>query len=246
MLDVLLEGFRDIQKRGFMWDLRYRGKTWKDLEFIPFVIFIKCDTKEANMLCGQFSTYNANFLCRNCQCPRADSDNPAARYAYKGIDMIKPLEGNVQALKLISQHDIKNAFYKIRFSPMSTRGIHGACPSEMLHAILLGNFMYLRDTLYEQVGETSAMAGEIDALSQLYGSAYTHQSERSMPTCNFTNGIREGHLNAKEYRGVLLAMDTILLSTNGKDLLVGHRDWNDKKVNAWFFWVIRAAILVFL
>ena len=48
MLACLLESFLNVQKNGFVWDLRYRGKTYKNVEFVPFVIFIKCDTNEAN------------------------------------------------------------------------------------------------------------------------------------------------------------------------------------------------------
>ena len=35
MLDIILESYRDVQTRGFLWDLRYRGKTYKDVEFVP-------------------------------------------------------------------------------------------------------------------------------------------------------------------------------------------------------------------
>ena len=211
MLDILLEGYRDIQKRGFKWDLRYRGNTYKDLEFIPFVLFIKCDTKEANSLCGQYSSAKSDYLCRYCFCPSAIADDPSAREPFRTVKWVKSFsdKDDYQGAKKYSQHNLPNAFHKIRFSPENDRGIHGACPSEMLHAVLLGNFMYLRDTLYEQVGEYSQLAETIDKLSQLYGSQFARQSERSMPKCKFTNGIREGKLNAKEYRGILLVMAAI-------------------------------------
>ena len=233
MLDVLLEGYRDIQKRGFIWDLRYQGKTWKDLEFVPFLIFIKCDTKEANLLCGQMQGHNVKFLCRYCRCPLPCIDDPTAAFRFKSVDFVKPLLGNPEQLKKFSLHNIENAFYKLRFSPMDSRGIHGACPAEMLHAILLGNFQYLRDTLYEQVGEHSALGEKIDSLSQLFGMQYKRQCERSIPNCQFTHGIREGKLNAKEYRGVLLVMATIFHSTTGREALEDHRDFDRQKINDW-------------
>ncbi|CAB9528701.1 unknown protein [Seminavis robusta] len=57
MLDVILESLVDVQKRGFVWDLRYKGRTWKDLEFVPYIAFVKCDNKEADTLCGAYNNY---------------------------------------------------------------------------------------------------------------------------------------------------------------------------------------------
>ena len=60
-----------------------------------------------------------------------------------------------ETLTSLSQHHIQNAFYKIRFSPVNNRGIHGGTASEMLHAILLGTFMMVRDVSFEQLGDIS-------------------------------------------------------------------------------------------
>ena len=235
MLDVLLEGYQDIQKRGFKWDLRYRGKTYKDLEFIPFVIFIKCDTKEANLLCGQYQGAKSDYLCRYCFCPSAIADDPSAKDPFRTVKWVRSFSDNndFQGARRFSQHNFPNAFHRIRFSPENDRGIHGACPSEMLHAVLLGNFAYLRDTLYEQVGESSQLAETIDKLSLLYGSQFSRQSERSMPKCKFTNGIREGKLNAKEYRGILLVMAAIFRCTEGRNSLSEHSDFTKQHMDNW-------------
>jgi hypothetical protein len=50
ILQHLLKDFLAIQERGFVWDLFYNG-----IEFVPFVAFIKCDTKEADLLTGSYS-----------------------------------------------------------------------------------------------------------------------------------------------------------------------------------------------
>lgn len=225
MLDVILESYREVQKKGFMWDLRYRGKTYKDVEFIPFVIFMKCDTEEGDLLCGSYTnrTINVAHLCRYCTCPTNDTDNPQARYSFKTVQQVKAFcdAGDLDALKAISQKCIDNAWYKIRFSPINNRGIHGATPSEMLHAILLGNFAMLRNTIFEQLGPTSKYAEEMDHLGMLYGMQFARQSERDMPKCKFSSGIREGKLNAKEYRGILLVIAAVLRSTKGRKELNG-------------------------
>ena len=43
---------------------------------------------------------------------------------------------SLDRLQQMSQHDIDNAFYKIRFGLHNKQSIHGACPMEMLHAML--------------------------------------------------------------------------------------------------------------
>ena len=52
MLEVILKSYLEVQKDGFIWDLCYRGKTYKDVEFVPYLVFVKCDTDEADLLCG--------------------------------------------------------------------------------------------------------------------------------------------------------------------------------------------------
>ena len=55
------------------------------------------------------------------------------------------------ALKAISQQPIDNAFHGLRFGAHSVQGIHGACPGELLHSLLLGIYKYVRDCFFEQV-----------------------------------------------------------------------------------------------
>jgi hypothetical protein len=208
-LDVILESYREVQKKGFMWNLRYRGRTY-EVEFVPFVIFVKCDTQEGDQICGSFTsrTKNVSQFCRICCCPREETDNPQANFPVKTVPMIKPLVDlkDLTALQELSQQVVENAFYKIRFSPVNQRGIHGATVSEMLHAVLLGNFAMLRDCVFEQIGDKSKPADEFEALAMLYGKQCGRQSERGLPKCSFNSSIREGKLNAKEYCGILLVM----------------------------------------
>lgn len=239
MLDKILESYRKLQDNGIKWDLNYKGKLW-DVLFIPYLLFIKCDTKEGDLLCGSYTSYTQHVknLCRYCCCPNEDTDNPQAYYEFKTVPMVKKLVDaqNLPALKQISQQCSPNAFWRIRFSPFNDRGVHGACASEMLHAVELGNYMYLRDTFYEQVGPDSMAAQSIDEQSQLFGMQFGRQSERNMPNCQFRNGIREGKLNAKEYHGVLLVMASILHSTDGKETLMDAK-WDEQKIHDWAYLV---------
>jgi hypothetical protein len=125
----------------------------------------------------------------------------------------------MKRLQAISQQYIQNAWYDVAFHEANDRGIHGACPSEMLHAILLGIFKYLRDIFFTYMGKQSQLAEDINGLAKTYGKWFTHQSDRDFPNTNFSKGIQKGKLMAKEYRGVLLIMAAVLRSTFGRQLL---------------------------
>jgi hypothetical protein len=229
MLEIILLSFVDLQTNGFLWDLRYRGKTYKDVEFVPFVMFVKCDTDEADVLCGSYKSRSAGVaqLCRYCTCPTLESDLVNAQFALKSVQMIAPLveAENFDGLKQLSQQMIQNTWYKIRFHPNIGQGIHGSCPSEMLHALLLGVFKYVRECFFEQIGPTSRLADEINALAQQYGEAFGRQSERDMPKCKFKQGIQKGKLMANEFRGILLVIAAILRSESGKSLLSKNKNF---------------------
>jgi hypothetical protein len=237
MLDVIMESLRDVLKNGFLWDLRYRGNTYKNIEFVPYIVMVKCDTDEADLLCGSFKTRTGNVknLCRYCTCPTKESDLVNANFTFKTVSLLTPAVrmNDIEGLRAISQQCIDNAFYKIRFSPESSRGIHGACPMEMLHMMLLGIFRYTRNCLFEQVGNTSKLADEINALAQEYGVQFGRQSGRDLPKCKFTRGIRTGKLMAKEYRGILLVMGALLCSATGVAKLRANPNFTDRAIKDW-------------
>ena len=107
MLSVLLSSLVDVLKNGFIWDLRYRGKTYKDIEFVPFVMFIKADTQEADLLCGSYTSRGLSVaqLCRYCTCPTMESDLVYANYPVKTVPMIHDLVSarNFDGLQKLSQ-----------------------------------------------------------------------------------------------------------------------------------------------
>ena len=238
MLSFALKSFVELQETGFIWDQVAYGKKFAGLEFVLFVLDVKCDTEEGDLLCGKYTvrTRNVQHICRYCHCPTADADNPKANYKMKKQKDIEKLvrRGDLAALKRISQQNIKNAWYKVRFHAANEMGIHGACPSEMLHAILLGIFKYLRGIFFDDMGDSSKLAEDMNGLAQMYGKLLTHQSDRDLPYTNFAKGIQKGKLMAKQYRGVLLVMAALLRSTLGRKLLKakksfgkenGLRDW---------------------
>lgn len=233
MLKIGLESFVELQQTGFMWDLMCDSELFPYTEFVLYVSNLKCDTEEGDLVCGHFTvrTKHIKHICRYCHCPTAQADNYRARYPLKTQPQIQKLvaKEDIEGLRSISQQFIQNAFYQVRFNQANERGIHGATPSEMLHATLLGIFGYLRDIFFTKMGEYSQVANDINGLSKMYGKLFTHQSDRSFPNTNFAKGIQSGKLCGKEYRGVLLIMAALLASTGGKRLLMKKKNFGGEQ-----------------
>jgi len=70
MLDHILAGLIKLQKEGLKWDLIYNGQSFTDVEFVFFVPFMRCNTDEADRLCGAYTnrTWHVKQLCRYCYC----------------------------------------------------------------------------------------------------------------------------------------------------------------------------------
>jgi hypothetical protein len=228
MLEKVLESYILLQNSGFYWDLHYKNQVYKDIEFVLFTPFIRADGEEADRLCGKYlnRTGNVSQLCRYCECPLKKSDSPFAKFPLKLAPNIERLiqQNDRESLRSLSQHKIQNAMYKVCFGCHTRQGIHGACPLDMLHAIQLGIFKYVRECFFEQIGESSKLSDEINSLSMSYASLFSRQSDRDLPVTRFASGIKKGKLMANEYPGILLCLAAILRSTCGKQLLSGKKN----------------------
>ena len=138
---------------------------------------MRCDGEEGDTLCGKYTSRTANVaqLCRYCECPVEETDDPYTEFPPKTTKKIARLvhRNDADALQQLSQQNIQNAMYKIRFGSHNKQGIHGACPHEILHGIHLGLFKYTRDCFFEQIGKDSKTADRINTLSALYGSIFS-------------------------------------------------------------------------
>ena len=223
ILGVLLDSLKQVMAEGMVVDIFYRGTLYSNIELVFFIPFVKCDGDEGDKLCLHYRVRRGNVkqLCRYCLCPREETDDYLADYSYKSVPMLKRLYDRKQRTKLknLSQANANNAFHDLRFGLHNDRGIHGACPVEMLHGILLGIFMYTRDCFFYQMGKNSQTAMKINALSRKIGVLLARQSDRNKPRTKFSRGIAKGKLMAKEYSGVLLVMSALLQCEVGKSLL---------------------------
>ena len=248
MVAKVLEDYLKIQESGFVWDLQYNGKVYKDVEFVLFTPFLKLDSDEADKLTGKYTARSGNVghLCRYCMCPTSETDSVLANYPYKTVQQMKELveDGNVEALRQMSQQYIRNAFHDVRFGMHHDRGIHGSCPMEMLHALLLGIFKYIRDMFFEHIGPKSQAAQEINALAKEYGELLTHKSDRDLPKTKFNRGIQAGKIMAKEFRGILLCIAAVLRSSLGYRLLTRNAGSNWAKPGFHEDWILLVETLL--
>ena len=91
--------------------------------------------------------------------------NPKKKSPKMIIDLIKRNnKASREQLKKISQSDIWNATYELKFGVHNNTGIHGGVPWDLLHWIRLNWFKNTRDCLFEQTGETSKLSKSVDAL----------------------------------------------------------------------------------
>ena len=229
MLQVLLSSYKAIEDDGGIeWDMRHRAKNHR-LLFIPFVIFCKADSVEADKICGTYGskTEGVQCVCRACTCPTNECSNP---YLHppppkKTPAMIRRLvkmrndAGRLQ-LKKISQHGVWNAMYELRFGLHDDTGVHGAIPWDTLHWIQLNWYKTTRECLFAQTGDKSELSRNLDSLCITVGKCLRRQSDRDMPRTMFNGGVRESMLQAHHMTGVILVLAISLRSTQGRKLLL--------------------------
>ena len=225
-LEVILRGIRSLMKTGFLWDMKHKGKLYRNIHYKVFIPFVKCDNKEANDLCGKYQSglRGVKCICRYCKCSVADAHDYRHQPVMKTEPEIKRMVERKDEARLqeISQVQVLNACHGLTFNQGNKRGIHGACPLDMLHTILLGSFKYVRTSLFAGTG--GKPADKLNALSKQYSKRFKRQADKSMPPAKgFTKGIRVGKLMGKEFRGVLLVMLVMLHSVKGRSILRSSR-----------------------
>ena len=240
ILTKLLESYKALQENGMTWDYKFRGKVYKDVELVFFLAFVKCDGDEGDKLCGKYTSRGKHVgcLCRYCNVSPANADDPDVRVRMKTKAMIENLvnRNDAEHLRLLSQQNIRNAFYDLRMGSHTKCHIHSACPLDMLHHLELGLFQYCRDCLFTQIGIKSEAGKAVNALSKLIGTMLVRQSDRNMPPTSFANGINEGKIMGKEYTGVLLVMAAIFQTKYGRDAIIkvrGKAFRDETKLDDW-------------
>jgi len=216
ILQTMLASYKVMQDLGGVeWDKLHCGKMYQ-LQFIPFVMIVKGDGKEHDKHCGQFTskTGNVGCLCRYCTTPTKKSDQP---YFDEGVKrksqpMIEALirKNDLTALKAMSQQPFWNAWYELTFGQHNDFGIHGACPIEVLHWIMLGMYKYDRESLFNQTGTDSILGKRLNTIATHIGVLLQRQSDRTLPRTSFPMGVMVGQLRGHEMTGMIVMMTAML------------------------------------
>jgi hypothetical protein len=203
-------GFLALQEHGFKWNLKYHGKTFQTV-LHPYVPFIIGDTEGHDTLCGHYKsrTSGVSQLCRVCECPTEKSGWSKGRDFTKQTpaavnDLVQ--RGNLEGLKLKSQHYLLNAFDTVRFGQHDKRGIFGACPGEILHLVLIGWFKYVVESFFAQAGKNSIAVQKYITLCHDIGLQLDRQSDRDVPRTSFRDFSTASNIPGNEYAGCLFIM----------------------------------------
>ena len=158
---------------------------------IPVIQYIIGDCKGNDTLCGRKGGHSLqmNGLCRDCNIHPSEGDNTCinkpllCKYITKG-----DIEGKTkEELDAFSFYPINNCFSNLSFGG-DTRGIYGATPAEILHAVQLGLCEYVADAIELMFTQTS-----MDSISSVIAGIYRdnrRQSERDLPNIGaFRNGL---------------------------------------------------------
>ena len=224
MIFLLKEsGFLELQRRGFKWKLKYRGKVY-DVVFRMYMPFIIADSECHDRLCGIFTMRSGStkYICRICETPFSylawSKAGHPGNFGYRLPSKAKRLmnrgtKEDMQELRNWSmQYLPNNVFNHLRVGSHNNRGGHGACPPEILHVILLGHYKRLLAIVFDQIGSTQSKAyGSVTNLCIMMGKILQRQSDRDVPRTNFSNGFSSGaNLMGHEIPGCLLVLLLVL------------------------------------
>lgn len=151
MLNIILASFKDAQKSPIIWTFNFK-KGPKTLAIKIPVLFVIGDTEGHDKLCARYlSRRNPTRLCRYCNVPFNETDNPFVEFQYQKCKQIERLTAanKKNILKEKSIHCVNNAWTDIDFCD-SERGIFGATLAELLHCLQQGIFEYGINALYTQ------------------------------------------------------------------------------------------------
>ena len=132
--------------------------------------FMMGDCKGNDHLAGKYGSHGqmVKRISRACDCPSEKADNPKYECTFTlQSDVVEILSNpdtkeRLNQLKQISQHDLKNAFYKVSFGG-DPHNIHGCSPVDaILHALIEGMYRYSMKIFFAFCG--ASFCAELDEL----------------------------------------------------------------------------------
>ena len=115
-----------------------------------------------------------------------DCDNAFYPWRHVKPDVVHSLvlSNDLEWLKAMSQHPLKNAFYNPNLDiGQNPHGIHGITPGGPLHVVDLDLFKYELESFFICLGKSKApckMLMELDSMARRVGRFLCHQNDRQL------------------------------------------------------------------
>jgi hypothetical protein len=165
------------------------------------ILFIIGDTlAHDKLVCMVKGPSSKNNLCRYCNCPFEETDNPKFKFKYTNMMDLKDKFHRKKYEKIkkkMGYYPLQdNVFFKMMYCD-NNRGANGAMPSEALHFILLGYYIYaisaFKNLRNNEMTNSNYIFGAklIDWTNQrckIIGFHLSTQSDRSLPRTHFPSG----------------------------------------------------------
>lgn len=187
-LDIILQSLQNCQQKGgFEWNLKYKN-VWYPTKMLPVIILIVGDAQGNHKLCGMYNSfYGTSRVNHSCDCPWNRTDDENVQCDFISHQYVKMLcETNDESeLKIISQHNIVNAFDKVLIGNHPA-GLNALMPAEILHQMFLGVVEYTLQGflfLYSKKG-----MARLDNYGRAVYPISIHNSDRSIPNLSCQYG----------------------------------------------------------
>ena len=202
MLSHIFADMKRIQEAGGMKITLNLGGKIHHVRAIPVIAFVIGDCKGNDLLCGRMGGHHIGMqgLCRDCTISPLDGDNPCVGEPLlcEFITRDHVIGKSKEELATLSFLPLtNNCFNNLSFGG-DHRGIWGACPAEILHAVELGLCEYIAESL--DLFFTQASLDIISSAVACIVKNSRRQSERDVPDLNpFREGLTSvASLKARE------------------------------------------------
>lgn len=198
LLQHILTGLFEVeQSNGIVWryiDSNSNSHVY-NLKFA--LMYVIGDALGNDKLCDRYLTYNSKskFLCRDCNCPSSELDNPDFICEYILRKTILSMNSNELKQKCFYKVT-NNAFDRTCFGH-DEYGIHGCSPAEFLHQFLLGVLKKLLSFFFDSVTQKGLEV--LDKVAVYLAMNWHRQSDKDLPNIQmFKDGIQKTQLTGDE------------------------------------------------
>lgn len=228
VLRYILYGIEQIQSvhNGLEWEFKFpefAHKSYKRILKFP-LSHVVGDAKGNDTLVGRFQNRTkTKLLCRDCDCPTVQADNPNIVCNFLQYNDLKCLTRNELEMKSFRKLQPYNAFDNISMGSYPY-GLNGGTPADPCHQVNKGVCEVLPNVLLKE-RLTIEMVKTLDSHVSYLVTNFSRQSDRSLPELRFFgSGVSEdSKLSSNENIGRLFAIYLTLMTRDFEKRVVGKK-----------------------